>query len=234
MSTDAQIAANRRNAQLSSGPASETGKATSSLNALKTGLTGRTVLLPSEDATAYAAHVARCEAQWQPAADPERSLVQALADTEWRLLRIPSLEAGIYALGRLEFSGMFPEQDESVRPALIEAHIFRSYRRDLSNLSLQEGRLRRQREKDTAALCELQAIRQRAERARLEDEAWQFIAAVQEGTDDDFDPAALGFEFSLGEIEVCAMDLDPNLYAEEERAEAAARAARKAARKKAA
>ena len=126
---------------------------------------------------------------------------------------------------------MFPDQDESVRPALIEAHIFRSSRRDLSNLSLQEGRLRRQREKDTAALRELQATRQQAERARLEDEAYQFIGAVQEGTDDDFDPAALGFEFSLEQIEVCAMELDPNLYAEEERAEAAARAARKAAKK---
>ena len=78
---------------------------------------------------------------------------------------------------------------------------------------------------------ELQTLRQQAERARLEDEAYQFIAAVQEGTDDDFDPVALGFEFSLEQIEVCAMELDPNLYAEEERAEAAARAARKAAKK---
>ena len=230
MSTDAQIAANRRNSQLSSGPTSPTGKATSSLNALKTGLTGRTVLLPSEDAAAYSAHIARIEAQWTPATDPERSLVQALADTEWRLLRIPSLEAGIYALGRLECAGMFPDQDESVRPALIEAHIFRSSRRDLSNLSLQEGRLRRQREKDTAALRELQAVRKQAEQVRLDDAAWQFIAAVQEGTDDDFDPAKLGFEFSLGQIEVRAMEIDPNLYAEEERAEAAARAARKAAK----
>ncbi|MDQ2776281.1 MAG: hypothetical protein M3Y57_15390, partial [Acidobacteriota bacterium] len=59
MSTDAQsppTAANRRNCQLSTGPTSETGKANSSLNALKTGLTGRTVLLPAEDAAAYAAH----------------------------------------------------------------------------------------------------------------------------------------------------------------------------------
>ncbi len=79
------------------------------------------------------------------------------------------------------------------------------------------------------ALRELQAIRHQAEQARLEDAAWQFIAAVQEGSDDDFDPEALGFEFSLGQIEVRAMELDKNLYAEEERAEAAGRAARKAA-----
>ncbi len=217
MSTDAQIAANRLNSQLSTGPTSPTGKATSSLNAVKTGLTGRTVLLPSEDAAAYSAHVVRFEAQWQPATDPERSLVQALADTEWRLLRIPSLETGIYALGRLECAGMFADQDESVRPALIQAHIFRSSRRDLSNLSLQEGRLRRQREKDTAALRELQAARQQAEQARLDQAARDYIVAVQEDTYDDFDPAALGFEFSLEQIELRAMDLDPNLFAEYQR-----------------
>ncbi len=72
----------------------------------------------------------RAEAQWR-----------AAADTEWRLLRIPSLEAVLYALGRFECIGMFADQDESVRPALIEAHIFRSFRRDLSNLSLQQVRL---------------------------------------------------------------------------------------------
>ncbi|MGA8598820.1 MAG: hypothetical protein WB676_29225 [Bryobacteraceae bacterium] len=53
MSTAAQIAANQANAQLSTGPTSETGKAKSSLNAVKTGLTGRTVLLPGDDAAIY-------------------------------------------------------------------------------------------------------------------------------------------------------------------------------------
>src|SRR6185437_6194490 len=41
--SEAQLAANRANSQLSTGPTSEAGKAKSSLNAVKTGLTGRTV-----------------------------------------------------------------------------------------------------------------------------------------------------------------------------------------------
>ncbi|MBV8807686.1 MAG: hypothetical protein JO033_03345 [Acidobacteriaceae bacterium] len=53
MATDAQIPANKKNAQLSTGPTSQTGKAKSSLNAVKTGLTSRTVLLPSDDAALY-------------------------------------------------------------------------------------------------------------------------------------------------------------------------------------
>jgi hypothetical protein len=59
MSTPSQIAANQANAQLSTGPRTEPGKAASSLNALKTGLTGRTILLPSDDVDAYTKHLER-------------------------------------------------------------------------------------------------------------------------------------------------------------------------------
>jgi hypothetical protein len=55
MSSAKQIAANQKNAQLSTGPTSTEGRAKSSLNAVKTGLTGRTVLLPGGDAAAYEA-----------------------------------------------------------------------------------------------------------------------------------------------------------------------------------
>src|SRR5579863_5462974 len=44
--------ANRQNSLLSTGPKTPEGKAASSRNALKTGLTGRTVLLPGDDAEA--------------------------------------------------------------------------------------------------------------------------------------------------------------------------------------
>ena len=48
-----QMEANRRNAQQSTGPRTEIGKKTSSLNALRHGLTSRVVVLPSEDLVAY-------------------------------------------------------------------------------------------------------------------------------------------------------------------------------------
>ncbi len=53
MPTAKQIAANRRNAQKSTGPRTETGKAKIKLNALKHGLTAETVVLPFESAADY-------------------------------------------------------------------------------------------------------------------------------------------------------------------------------------
>ena len=213
MSSQAQLDANRKNAQLSTGPTSETGKAKSSLNAVKTGLTGRTVLLPGEDAALYEAHVSRFIKHFQPVGDKEQNLVQSLADTEWRLLRIPSLEMGIYALGRLEFAELFPKEQEAVRNQLIEAKIFLTYQRQLNNLSIQENRLRRQREKDTAALKELQEQRKRRTKARLDEAARQYVQAVQEKRHDNWKPENFGFEFTMEQVETRALELEPNRFA---------------------
>ena len=73
MSTAAQIAANRANSKLSTGPTSETGKSASKLNGLKTGLTGRTVVLPSDDLAAYQSHLAKFSKKFEPATDDERT-----------------------------------------------------------------------------------------------------------------------------------------------------------------
>jgi len=212
MATAAQVVASRFNGALSHGPTSEEGKANSSHNALKTGLTGRTVLLPSEDAALYEAHLAQFRERYQPVGDQELALVQSLADTHWRLARIPSLEAGIYALGRLEFAELFPGQEEGVRKQLIEAKIYLAYQRQLANLSIQEGRLRRQAEKDLAALEALRQPRLLQTQSRLNEAAILYIGAVRSGRQEEYDPEALGFEFTLEQIELRALDLQPDLF----------------------
>jgi hypothetical protein len=140
---DAQLAANRANAQMSTGPKSENGKLISSHNALKTGLTGRTIVLPTDDVAAYQSLVAVINRKFAPADDYEKHLVQTMlaeqaptdrpetiADTEWRLLRIPTLEAGLYALGRTELAAECAhEPDPQLRASMLEAHIFRTYQR---------------------------------------------------------------------------------------------------------
>ena len=212
MASAAQVAASRINGALSHGPTSDEGKATSSLNALKTGLTGRTVLLPSEDAALYEAHLAQFREQYQPVGGQELALVQSLADTHWRIARIPSLEMGIYALGRLEFVDLFPDYDEASRKILIDAKVFLAYQRQLVNLGIQEGRLRRQAEKDLVALQALQQPRIQATQARLNEAARLYINAVQTNRQQEYDPEALGFEFTVEQIELRALDLQPDLF----------------------
>jgi hypothetical protein len=184
-------AANRENAQFSTGPVTEAGKAISSLNALKSALTGRTVLLSTDDAAQYQTHTQSYEDHFQPVGPEEQALVQSLADTSWRLARIPGLEMALYAQGRIEFADEFEEQDEAVRPALIEAQTYLAYEKQIRNLHLQEARLVRRREKETGELRRLQ-------QERVAKEARE---AAQPNRNP-ITPEALaefGFDFSTGE-----------------------------------
>jgi hypothetical protein len=200
MASDSQIKANQANAQKSTGPTSEAGKARSSHNAVKTGLTGHTVLLPSDDVAAYERHIARFFNDYDPADDGERTLVQWIADTEWRLLRIASLESGIYAIGRRALAAEFADEaDPSVRAALIEAQIFLTYRRDLSNLALQEARLSRQRDARMAELKELQNGRKERFRRDMREAADHYESAEKLGVP--YDPERFGFEFTIEDVE---------------------------------
>ena len=199
--SQAQLVANRANAQLSAGPASEEGKAKSSLNAVKTGLTGRTVLLPTDDAAEYQRHLEAYEKEFQPLGQRERDLVQSIADTQWRLLRIPSLECGIYALGHLEFANSLDEQDAALRPGLVEVKTFLKYERQLRNLQLQESRLQRRREKEIAELRSLQETR----KAEEHEDVGQALSPVSSHP---VRPVANGFVFSTGDLAQAHMGQD--------------------------
>ncbi len=197
--SDSQLAANRANSQLSTGPTSPEGKAKSSLNAVKTGLTGRTVLLPSDDAAAYESHVRQYFDELKPVGLCESALAQSLADTAWRLDRIRSLEMAIYAQGHIEFAAQFDSEDPAVRRRLIDLRTHLTYEKQLRNLQLQEARLRRNREKDTAELRQLQQERIRQEKQDLDTAAKLYTAAQHDHAS--FDPAEFGFDFSTQDIE---------------------------------
>jgi hypothetical protein len=132
------------------------------LNAVRTGLTGRTVLLPSDDAEAYHRHVTAYESAYRPVGLRETELVQSLADAQWRLQRIPGLEMAIYARGRQEFAESHPDQDIALRANLIDLDVHLKYEKQLRNLQLQESRLHRRYEKEMAELRQLQQERSAA------------------------------------------------------------------------
>jgi hypothetical protein len=157
--TPAQLAANRANAQLSTGPRTSTGKARASKNAVKSGLTGRTVLLPSDDVDEYAAFLAEWQHDLAPVGQAECELVQSIADCHWRMRRIRALEFALYAHGHSQFEDMFAEEPEEVRYNMILLQTDMTYEKQFRNYQIQEARLHRRRDKDMAELLRLQAER---------------------------------------------------------------------------
>jgi hypothetical protein len=98
MTSFRQIDANRRNAQLSTGPITEEGKNKSRQNALRHGLTAETVIDALEDAEEYAAFELAVTADYDAQSAVERELVLRLASLLWRLRRATSIESGLFKI----------------------------------------------------------------------------------------------------------------------------------------
>jgi hypothetical protein len=93
MSTLRQIEANRRNAQKSTGPTSVTGKAASSMNALKTGIHAESLILPTENLDELEQLTEDYYQHHHPANPDTRSLVDELIYCEWMLRRLRVAES---------------------------------------------------------------------------------------------------------------------------------------------
>jgi hypothetical protein len=177
-------AINRANSQHSTGPRTEAGKRRSALNALSHGLTCRTAVLPSEDPAAYEQHRRQFLKEYRPATPTETQLVHELADTSWRLNRIPLLEADL--LSRAQSPAPSPQ---SPAPAVAA----------LATLGLHGQRLSRQFHKTLEHLREIQLERRQREHKELKDAA--AIVQFHKHKGLPYDPAQDGFVFSKEVIE---------------------------------
>jgi len=98
MSTEAQRAANKANAQLSTGPTTEEGKAISSQNRRKFGLTGRFVVLPWEKQEEFEDLRARLCAEHQVYSPFEAELIEKMAQHYWVSQRAVLLQESCFDL----------------------------------------------------------------------------------------------------------------------------------------
>jgi hypothetical protein len=96
MATDRQIAANRANAQRSTGPKTAAGRGVSRYNALKHGLSAQSVLITGEYPHQFEEMRQRIYNEYNPQSVVEEQLVEKLAMDLWRLRRIPGLESAVY------------------------------------------------------------------------------------------------------------------------------------------
>jgi len=113
MSNDQQIAANRLNAQRSTGPRTPAGKTRVSSNALKHGLTGREVVLPNENPDDFEFFRTGILTSLDPQGELEGALAEKIVADFWRLRRVPIFEATLYRRGCAEL--LVKQAEESVR-----------------------------------------------------------------------------------------------------------------------
>jgi len=91
-----QIAANRLNAQKSTGPRSAEGKAVARMNALKTGIHAQSLIIYGEKAEDLETLAAEYYDHHQPATPQERLWLDILIRNEWLLRRLFAAEAQIW------------------------------------------------------------------------------------------------------------------------------------------
>lgn len=97
MPVSVQNAANKKNAQKSTGPKTKAGKAKSSKNAMKHGLTSADVVTPGENAEEFDELVKDLRADWKPEGALEQQLVDRIAACSWQLCRLTRLETAVMA-----------------------------------------------------------------------------------------------------------------------------------------
>src|SRR5579863_149109 len=167
MATEKQIAANRLNAQKSTGPRTPDGRAAVRLNGVTHGLTAETLVLKGESEDDFNALFESLAAEYEPETPIEETLVADLAMATWRRRRMYNMEAGLYNKRLKDLAKIADGEnlDDSCRLGMVaafanntialigrqEARLERSYYRALHELQ----RLRKEREAKLALLSQI-------------------------------------------------------------------------------
>jgi hypothetical protein len=183
MSTPTRTEINQANAQHSTGPKTEAGKQKSALNALRHGLTGQLVVMPTEDLALYEAHKKSFLDEYHPKGATESHFVQVLADVSWRLGRVAALETNLLT--------------QTASPVDLISTL-EAQSRALSNLSLHSQRLSRQFERTAAQFRDLQKARRSEENRDLD--ALLEITDMYEDRGETYNPKEDGFVFTQSQV----------------------------------
>ena len=115
MITEKQLAANRRNAQRSTGPKTEEGKKIAALNARRHNLTGQVTAMTDADRIMHDAFSAAIRESLAPEGALETQLAQRIATDSWRLNRLSAVEDNLFALGHNAKSDEIETEDPEIR-----------------------------------------------------------------------------------------------------------------------
>jgi hypothetical protein len=139
------------------------------MNALRHGLTARVVVLPTEDMAAYQAFSKEIVDSLDAQTPVERQFAQTVADNQWRINRIRSIEDGMLGMGHFESAGDFDCPSAEIHSAMTAARAFRDDSKSFVNLSIYEQRLHRSMKESLRQLKELQTERREREKTEMDD-----------------------------------------------------------------
>ena len=202
--TEQQLAANRANAQHSTGPNTPGGKKRSSQNALRHGITAQTTVMTDEDRIKHDEFCSNMMADLAPVGGMETFLASSVAEEAWRLNHARAQCGNIVAIGHFDGTGDIYDAPEhqavhpEVHTAITAARTTRDHAKTLELISLYETRIRRSFEKYLEKLEKLQAERKAKHEQDLE-EARKFFQ-MAEIKDIPWNPTADGFVFSTDEV----------------------------------
>ena len=176
MSTDAQIRANRENAQHSTGPTSEAGRAASSRNNFQHGLSGAFALLECESPAEYDQLLAGLQSEHQPSTTTEAILVETMAQSYWLRKRALFLQHRAASDDSLTLDQQQKQLALFLRYQSTHDRAFHRALNDLLKLKAERRRAQigfeSQRRQDAIV-----ALRQSAENRRQERHKWDVLLA---------------------------------------------------------
>ena len=190
----------------STGPRTAEGKQRSSLNALRHGLTGQTVVIHAEDRVAHDKFCRNFFDDFQPKTAMERQLVQTVADCSWRLNRLRAMEQSLLSLSTDDLEDQVNTQDDRAATACAAALAFEKNIKTLGNLSIYEQRISRTCDRAHAQLkielAERQAREERDLARAAELKAHHDEQQAKSPQPLEYDPSQDGFVYSNDEIDV--------------------------------
>ena len=206
----AQLAANRRNAQKSTGPKTEAGKANARFNARRHGLTGQFYCMSAQDQDAYQAFETNLLTDLKPVGHYENQIAISIIQDHWRLNRSRATEFNLYGRGHDQRADAVDAPNENTHAATTMAETCRDDNRIFANIALYETRIHRIIVKNEKRLEELQSARKAIEKAALQEAEILLRFADSTGetlnnvgllvANDNEDVLVNGFVFSIAHI----------------------------------
>ena len=174
------------------------------LNAYRHGLTGQIVITTPADQVAFDRHCQGIHTSLAPVGALETGLAQSVAEDRWRLNRAAAIENTLFAYGVSQAADLahHPEVDA----AFAQAQAWLANGKQISLITLYEGRIQRRIEKNLALLRQMQQDRQAALQQAAEQS--QLLAKLAASKGETYDPERdlpkeflpPQFDFSISQI----------------------------------